>query len=414
MSTRVVIVGGGPAGLATARTYREAGGRGAVTLLTAEPHLPYERPPLTKDHLRGESPRSALWLEDAAWYAEHAVEVRHAPAVALDPDAGRLELLGGDVLGFDACVLATGSEPQRPPIPGADLDGVLVLRTLDDSAALQERVAARQTHGLRPRVPCRAVVVGSGFIGCEAAVSLRALGCEVTLVSGDPAPQAARLGEAAGREIARWLQGAGVTLHLGTHASEIRPQATNALEPGATRTADALEVLCDDTTPAIACDLVVLGSGVQPRLELAEAAGLALDRDAPGVRCSAELQTSHPRVWAAGDIALAEHPLAGRALRVEHWSDALAHGEVVGTQLAGGSARWDSVPGFWSTLGERTLKLAAWGDGWERDHLVAHPGGGFTVWYERGGACVGVLTHEADDDYERAQGIVGRGDPVPR
>ncbi len=413
MADRIVVVGGGPAGLACARAYREGGGRGAVTLVTDEPHLPYERPPLTKDHLRGETPRGELGMEEAAWYAEHAVEVRHAPAVALDPDAGRLELLGGDVLPFDACVLATGSAPQRPPVPGIDADGVLVLRTLDDSAALQERVAAGQTHGRRPRAPCRAVVVGSGFIGCEAAVSLRALGVEVTMVSGEPVPQAARLGEAAGREVARWLEAAGVALHFGTRVAEVRPGATNPHEPGGSRDAAALEVLCDDGTPALACDVVVLGAGVAPRLDLARSAGLDLDEDAPGVRCSAELRTSHPRVWAAGDIAVAEHPLAGRPLRVEHWGDALAHGEAIGTQLAGGAARWETVPGFWSTIGSRTLKLAAWGDGWERDHLVAHPGGGFTVWYERDGACVGVLTHDADEDYERGKELVGRGAPVP-
>ncbi len=398
---RVAIVGGGPAGLSAARSYRAAGGRGAVTLVAAEPHLPYQRPPLTKEYLRGESPREELWLEPAAWYREQAIEVRHAPAVALDPDAGRLTLQGGDVLTFDACVLATGSEPGRPPVPGVELDGVLVLRGLDDSEALQRRVA----EGAR-----RAVVVGSGFIGCEAAASLRARGCEVVLVSGEPAPQAGRLGEAVGRELARWLERDGVELQLGTQVGEIRP-AAGAAGPGGRLW--ALEVLTEDGTPAVGCDLVVLGSGVSPRLELARDAGLELDEGAPGIRCSAELRTSHPRVWAAGDIAVAEHPLAGRALRVEHWGDALAHGEAIGITLAGGSARWETVPGFWSTVGTRTLKLAAWGDGWERDHLVAHPGGGFTVWYERDGACVGVLTHDADADYDRGRELVGRGDPVP-
>lgn len=380
----IVIVGGGPAGLSAARAYREAGGRGAVTLVAAEPHLPYLRPPLTKDYLRTGAGRDDLLLEPAAWYREHAVEVRHAPAAGLDPDAGVITLQGGDTLGFDACVLATGSEPARPPVPGVELDGVHVLRTLDDAEALQARGAGR------------AVVVGSGFIGCEAAMSLRARGCEVTLISSEPAPQAARLGEAAGREIVRWLEGAGVVLRFGTRVAEIR---------------EGLEVVPDDESGAVACDVVVLGAGVSPRLELARAAGLDVGEE--GVRCTAELRTSHPRVWAAGDIAVAEHPLAGRPLRVEHWGDALAHGEAIGKQLAGQAARWDTVPGFWSTIGERTLKLAAWGDGWERDTLVAHPGGGFTVWYEREGVCVGALTHDADEDYERAQELVAAAAPVP-
>lgn len=401
---QIVVVGGGPAGLATVRAYREAGGRALVTLVAAEPHLPYQRPPLTKAYLRTAEDRPGLFLEPAAWFSEHGVEVRHAPAVGLDPDERRLELLGGDALAFDACVLATGSEPQRPPVPGVDEDGVVVLRDLDDCESLHARVVAGAS---------RAVVVGSGFIGCEAAASLRAMGCDVTLVSGDAAPQAARLGEAAGRQLAAWLEAAGVVLRLGTQVVELRRASVSADQRRRGRRSSALSVICADGSAAIEADVVVLGSGVAPRLELARDAGLALGEDAPGVLCDAGLQTSHARVWAAGDIALAEHPLAGRALRVEHWGDALAHGVAIGQTLAGTPARWSDVPGFWSTIGERTLKHAAWGDGWDEDHLVAHPGGGFTVWYERDGALVGVLTHEADEDYERGKELVGRGAPVP-
>lgn len=388
----IVVVGGGPAGLSTVRAYREAGGRTAVTLVAAEPHPPYERPPLTKDYLQTGEGREELPLEPPAWFGEQGVELRHATARSLDPDAGELVLDDGTTLPFAACVLATGSEPQRPSVPGVDLDGVQVIRTLDDADALRARVRG----GAR-----RVVVVGSGFIGCEAARSLRSLGCEVTLVSTEETPQEARLGPEAGRRIAGWLEGAGVGLRLGTTAAEIREQATG------------LQVICDDDTPALDADLVVLGSGVAPRLDLARDAGLELDEDAPGVRTDASLRSSHPGIWAVGDIAVAEHPLAGRPLRVEHWGDALAHGEAAGRTLAGEQSRWDSVPGFWSTIGERTLKLAAWGDGWERDHLVEHRGGGFTVFYERDGVCVGVLTHEADEDYDRAQELVGSGGPVP-
>ena len=388
----IVVVGAGPSGLATVRAYREAGGREAVTLLAAEPHPPYQRPPLTKEYLRTGEGRDELALEAPSWFAEHAVELRHETALSLDPDGGEVTLAGGERLPFSACVLATGSEPQRPPVPGAGLDGVHVLRTLDDVDALRTRVAA----GAR-----RVVVVGSGFIGCEAAHSLRGLGCEVALISAETAPQEARLGPEVGRRIAGWLRGAGIVLHLGSTVAELREQ------PG------GLQVICGDDTSALDADVVVLGSGVAPRLGLARDAGLALDEDAPGVLTDASLRSSHPRVFAVGDIAVAEHPLAGRPLRVEHWGDALAHGEAAGRTLAGAPSRWESVPGFWSTIGERTLKLSAWGDGWERDHLVEHQGGGFTVYYEAGGACVGVLTHEADDDYDLAQELVGSGATVP-
>lgn len=396
MSTpeRIVVVGGGPAGLEVARAHRAAGGRAAITLVSAEPHLPYSRPPLTKDYLRTGEGRADLALESSAWYSANGVAVRHAAATGLDADAGRLTLAGGDELGWDALVLATGSEPSRPPIPGADLDGVLVVRGLDDADAIRARVAA----GAR-----RAVVVGSGFIGCEAAASLRAMGCEVTLVSGDAVPQAARLGEAVGRVVAGWLDGMGITLRLGTLVAAIHPAPR----------AGALEVVCDDDSPALHADLVLLGAGARPRLELARDAGLAVDEDAPGVRCDAGLRTSAPTIWAAGDIALAEHPLARRPLRVEHWGDATAHGAAIGATLAGRPSRWDTVPGFWSTIGERTVKLAAWGDGWDGVRLDAHAGDGFTAWYHTGDACVGVLTHEADEDYERGKGLVADGGPVP-
>lgn len=387
----LVIVGGGPAGLATARAYRKAGGRAPVTLLTDEPHLPYERPPLTKDYLQTGEGRDELSIEPEHWFDERRVELRHVGAVDLDPDARRLTLEGGEELFFGACVLATGSAPVRPDVPGAELDGVHVMRTLADADALRDRIA----DGSR-----RAVVIGSGFIGCEVAASLRTLGCEVVLVSGEPTPQAARLGEEAGDRIAGWLRDDGVELRFGVQVTEIR------------RADEGLEVLGDDGS-ILPADLVVLGAGARARTALAEAAGLSFGEDGTGIVGDAELTSSHPRVHVAGDLARVHHRRAGRGLRVEHWGDALAHGEALGQLLAGEQAAWDTVPGFWSTIGERTLKLKAWGDGWDDARLVDHAGGGFTVYYTRENACVGVLTHEADDDHEAAEELVGQGRPAP-
>jgi 3-phenylpropionate/trans-cinnamate dioxygenase ferredoxin reductase subunit len=210
----------------------------------------------------------------------------------------------------------------------------------------------------------------------------------VTMVSLEPLPQAQRLGEAAARRIASWLEEAGIELVLDAEVQEIQ---------GASR------VLVDGRPP-IEAGTVVLAAGVAPRGELAEACGLELHEGA--VPVDASMRSSDPFLRAAGDVAYAENASASRPLRVEHWGDALGQGEVAGRSLAGEPARWEEVPGFWSTIGGHTLKYAAWGDGFDDYRLDEHGGGAFTVWYERDGAAVGVLTHERDEDYERGRDLI--------
>ena len=379
-----MVVGGGPAGLSAARAYREAGGEATVTLLTAEPHAPYERPPLTKGYLRGESDRDALTLEPPAFFAERRVALRTGSRVAaLDVERGVVSLDSGEELSYDACVLATGSEPQRPPVPGADGPDLLTMRTLDDA----DRLRARIGRGLH------AVVVGSGFVGCEAAASLAASGSDVTLVTREARPHEARLGAEVGELLTGWLEEAGVGVRLGAEVERI--ESGDVLLEGDER---------------LAADVVLLATGVKPRVELANAAGLTVEGGALATDARLEVV---PGVFAAGDIALAVNTAAGRRIRVEHWGDALAQGEVVGLALAGRAAAWDAVPGFWSTIGSHTVKHAAWGDGWDEVRLDLDPGdGALTAWYGREGRTVGVLTHERDEDYERGRERVERGDPL--
>jgi 3-phenylpropionate/trans-cinnamate dioxygenase ferredoxin reductase subunit len=380
---RVVIVGGGPAGLATARGYREAGGEGAVTLIAAEPHLPYQRPPLTKEFLRGELERTELTLEEASWFAERAVGVRLGVRVeAIDPVGGEVRLADGQTLPADACVLTTGSRPQRLPVPGADDEDVLEMRLLSDSERLAERA----------RDASRAVVIGSGFIGCEAAASLAMRGLEVTLVSQEAVPQADRLGLAAGNRLASWLRDAGVALILDAEVEAIE-------EARRVRVAGGSE---------LDADVVLLATGVAPAGELAEGIGLELHDGAVPVDVS--MRSENPFLSAAGDVAWAFNRCAGRRLRVEHWGDALGQGKIAGHALAGEDAAWDDVPGFWSTIGSRTLKYAAWGDGFDEERLVEHGEGAFTVWYARAGVVVGVLAHERDEDYEHGRELIAHGE----
>ena len=387
-SDRIVIVGGGPAGLSAARGYRAAGGRAPVTILAAERHPPYRRPPLTKEFLRGRIPADELPIEDDAWFRRHDVELRTAtPVAALRPGAREVDLEDGGTLAYAECVLCTGSEPVRPPLDGADLPGVHVIRTWEDSAA----VAA----AIRPGV--RVTVIGSGFVGCEAAASLAMRGAAVTVVTPEPTPQAERLGEEVGGLIRSWLEEAGADVRCGATVSAIRAEGA------------ALAVALEDGGQ-VACDRVVLGTGVSPRVALAEAAGLDVEDGA--VPVDTAMRASADGVRCAGDIALAHNPTAGRRLRVEHWGEALAQGEVAGRSIAGEDASWDVVPGFWSTIGLRTLKQRAWGDGWD-EVRVDGDAGGFTAWYGRDGRLVGVLTHERDGDYERGGDLVAEGAPFP-
>lgn len=385
---RLVIVGGGPAGLAAARSYRAEGGRGQVEILTSEDFPPYRRPPLTKEYLRGELSQEELPMEQLEWYEKNGVKLRLSTSVhAIDVDR-RLVETGTGKVGYDALVLATGSKPLRLPVPGGDDPEIMVIRTIADSTRVQKSIVAGG----------RATVVGSGFIGCEAAASLAMRGVEVALVSMENLPQEQRLGEDVGNRILSWLEDYGVELKLGMNVEEIERSAAGfsvALKGGERVKSDAL----------------LFGTGVRARTNLAEEAGIEMK--AGGVVCDSSMRTSVPDIFAAGDIAYAENGKAGRHLRVEHWGDALIHGQVAGETIAGGEAAWESVPGFWSTIGDKRIKYAAWGDGWEESRFVDHGDGAFTVWYGKEDRCVGVLTHGADEDYEAGRGVIEAGSPLP-
>ena len=271
-----------------------------------------------------------------------------------------------------------------------------------------------------------AVVIGSGFIGCEAAASLALRGVETTLVTPDEVPQQKRLGREAGDRIAQWLIGAGVELRTGVRVGQVRAPRTVHLDDGAT----------------LAPDLILAAVGVEPGGGWLEDSELTMHE---GRIVADEHLAAAPGVWVAGDVARAHHAVAGRPIPVEHWGDALGMGEVAGHNAArtevgvpGGAGqasvlahaatadpeslrRWEAVPGFWSTIGEHTLKHAAWGDGHEQARMVERTGG-FTLWYtDAQDRVVGVLTYNADEDYERGRELVagrdavgeGRGRPDP-
>jgi 3-phenylpropionate/trans-cinnamate dioxygenase ferredoxin reductase subunit len=295
----LVIVGAGPAGLATARAYREGGGLGHVTMLTPEPYAPYRRPPLTKEYLRGEAAREDLPIQSEGWYEENGVELRLLTSVgAIDRERQIVITDQGEELSYDVCVLATGSEPVRPPVPGGDDPEILTMRTVENSTRLQDRVGEGD----------RAVVVGSGFIGCEAAASLSMRGAAVTLASHEQSPQRRRLGGAVGERIDGWLRDFGVDLRLGVRIE------------GVERRDGGLAVNLDDGD-TLDTEAVLLATGVRPRIRLAQEAGLEVDH---GIVTDSSMRTSAPGVFAVGTSPRLTTSLRGAtsasSTGAMHWS----------------------------------------------------------------------------------------------
>jgi 3-phenylpropionate/trans-cinnamate dioxygenase ferredoxin reductase component len=322
MNTTFVIVGAGMAGGKAVETLREEGFDGRVVLVGAEPERPYERPPLSKDYLRGESERTGVYLqEDPGWYDEHDVELRVSTAVgALDVGGRAVVLADGERIDYDALLVATGAEPKRPPVPGVDLPGVHLLRTLEDSDVLRAVLAEGG----------RLVVVGAGWIGCEVAASARQSGMDVAVVEPQSVPLEGVLGPELGAFYRDVHTDHGVALHLGTGVEAIE---------GAAR---AERVRTSDGT-TLDADAVLVAVGVAPRTSLAEG---VLDVD-NGILVDAGLRTSAEAVFAAGDVANHHHPLFGR-LRVEHWANALEQGPSAARAMLGQDVTYDRVPYFFS------------------------------------------------------------------
>jgi 3-phenylpropionate/trans-cinnamate dioxygenase ferredoxin reductase subunit len=318
-----VIVGGGLAGAKAAEALREHGFDGRVVLVGDESEQPYERPPLSKEYLRGEVPREKTHAHPDGFYADHDVELRTGTrAERIDPTAREVVLAGGERIGFDGLLLATGARPRMLSVPGADLDGIHYLRDLDDA----DRIAARLDQG------GRAVVVGAGWIGAEVAASARQKGVEVTIVERGRLPLERVLGPEVGQVYADVHREHGVELVAG---------ATLEAFEGAGRV-EQVRLAGGTTLPA---DFVVVGIGVVPRTELAEQAGIATG---DGIVVSARLETSVPGVFAAGDVASAFHPFYDRHLRVEHWANALNQPAVAAQAMLGKPASYEELPYFFS------------------------------------------------------------------
>lgn len=375
----VVIVGGGAAGVACAEELRAQGYKGAIVIVSGEGSDPVDRPNLSKDYLAGSAPEEWVYLRTGEMLAEREITLVGEAATAIDPKARTVKLGDGRELAWDALLVATGAEPIRLPIDGADLPHVHTLRTLRDSKAIA--AAATDTT--------RAVVLGASFIGLEAAASLRARGASVTVVGPESVPLARVLGDEVGAFVKSVHEGKGVAFALGRKPARI--------------TAD--RVILDDGSE-LPASLVVMGVGVRPRTDLAGAAGLRLDR---GVVVDEQFRAA-PNIWAAGDIA--RYTWGGESVRIEHWQVAVRQGQAAARSMLGRGGKPD-VPFFWSQHHDVTLAYVGHAEKFERPEVKGSlDGRDAHVVYRDGGAVKAVVTIGRDQLALDVEAALHRGDAV--
>ena len=341
-NSNCVIVGAGLAGAKAAEELREQGFEGNVVLIGQEAERPYERPPLSKDYLRGEADGTPF-VHDPDFYKDNGIDLRTGTTVTgIDPRASEVRIDDGETIRFDRLLIATGAGPRHLDLPGADLDGVFYLRTLEDSEAL----------GRRLEDGTAVVVIGAGWIGSEVAASARQKGCEVTVIAPESVPLEHVLGEQMGAVYGEVHREHGVRFLGGTQVEQIEGDGR-------------AERVVVDSGAEIKVDLVVVGVGVTPRVDLADGAGLDAE---DGILVDADLQTSVPGIFAAGDVANAWHPLFERRIRVEHWASAKRQGAAAARSMLGQDVSYDEIPYFFSD--QYDLGMEYVGDASESDRLV--------------------------------------------
>ena len=380
----IVIVGGGLAAARTAEQLRRSEYTGPVTIVSDEDHLPYDRPPLSKEVLRAET--DDVTLKPAEFYEENDITMRLGNgARSVDTAAQTLTLADGSELSYDELIIATGLVPKRiPSFP--DLEGIHVLRSVDECFALREEAGSAR----------RAVVVGAGFIGCEVAASLRGLGVEVVLVEPQPSPLASVLGEQIGELVARLHRAEGVDVRCGVGVSEVSG-------------ADRVQKVVLDDGAELDADLVVVGIGSRPATGWLDGSGIEVDN---GVVCDDHGRASAPHVWAIGDVASWRHTL-GHQVRVEHWSNVADQARVLVPAMLGHEASASvSVPYFWSDQYDVKIQCLGEPEAGDIVHIVEDDGRKFLAFYERDGVVAGVVGGGMPGKVMKSRAKIAAGAPI--
>ncbi|MFB7665515.1 NAD(P)/FAD-dependent oxidoreductase [Kitasatospora sp. NPDC056138] len=386
MESAYVIVGASLAGAKAAETLREEGFEGPVVLIGDEQERPYERPPLSKGYLMGKTAREKIHVHSPEWYGEHSIDLRLGTAVtAVDLAARRVTLADGSSLAFGKLLLTTGSSPRRLPVPGADRANVHYLRRVEDS----DRIRAV----LRPGA--RIAVIGAGWIGLETASAAREAGSTVTVLETAELPLLRVLGREAAQVFADLHRDHGVDLRFGVQVSEITEHGVR---------------LADGTL--VEADAVIVGIGIAPNTGLAAAAGLTVDN---GILADQHLQTSHPDVFAAGDVVNAFHPLYGRPIRVEHWANALHQPRTAARSMLGEEAVHDRVPYFFTDQYELGMEYTGHVEPAGYDRVVFRgdvPGREFIAFWLSGNRVLAGMNVNIWDVTDTIRDLVRSGRPV--
>jgi 3-phenylpropionate/trans-cinnamate dioxygenase ferredoxin reductase component len=388
MATRKVdylLIGGGLASANCARWLREEGAEGPVLVVGREPDPPYNRPNCSKGYLRGVEERSEAFFRPQEWWGEQEIELLTRTSVtALDPGARTAKLSNREELEFGQALLATGANVRRLNVPGCELEQIHYLRTLANADAIRAG-AAEAEH---------VVLIGGSYIGCEVAASLTLMGCSCTIVMQEQVTLERGFGPASGRFFQELLEAHGVKVHGGDELERFAGEGRVAK----VLTKNGLEL------PA---DLVVVGAGVTPDVQLARGADLELGAGG-GVRCSARLESSAPGVYAAGDISEYDSVLHGGPLRIEHWDVAFNHGKTVALNMLGRDVPHETVPYFFSVLGDwGELEYVGPAREWDEEIVRGSMAeGSFTTWYVREDRLVAALTWGRSEDLDHARRLL--------
>jgi 3-phenylpropionate/trans-cinnamate dioxygenase ferredoxin reductase subunit len=378
MKEAFVIVGAGLAGGGAAATLREEGFDGRLVLIGAEPQPPYERPPLSKEYLRGESPFEQVLFQPLDFYAENDIETRFGVRVTrVDTAEKVVELDREDRVAYDALLVATGGQNRSIPTPGIDLEGIHGLRTVTDS----DRIRAEISLGRK------AVVVGMGFIGLEVTAALRQSGMEVTVVDRNTVPLRRVLGEEIGQVVGEIHRDHGTQLIFRDEVAAF--EGAERVERVTTRRGHRIE-----------CDFVVVGLGIEPAAELLAGTGVGIDN---GVLVDEYLRTDVEGIYAAGDVANHYHPVFKRHIRVEHWQNALKQGPAVARNMLGGNQPYGEIPWFWSDQYEHNLQYAGFHTEW--DELVVRGSTeerNFVAFYRKDGRILAAVAINGGRDLRRS------------
>ncbi len=384
-----LLAGGGMASAHCAAELRRRGAEGTILLAGREPEPPYERPPLSKEYLRGEAGREDAYVNPPSWYEENGVELRSGASVmSLDPAGRTAKLQGGEEVAFGKALIATGAMVNILRVEGAENEGIHYLRAYGNSDAIRADAAAAE----------HVVLVGGSYIGAEVAASLTARGTKCTIVTMEDVALSRTFGEEAGRWFHELLESKGVTIHGGEELEAYEGDGH-------------VKAVLTKSGLAVECDAVVVGAGVRPDTMLAERAGLEVEN---GIVCDSKLETSVEGIYAAGDCCSYDSVVHGRRLRVEHWDVAMQQGMHAAGNMLGADADYEVVPYFFSDLADwASLEYVGPASEWDEEIWRGdRDAGEFSVWYLKDGRVAGALSVERSEDLAQARRLLAAGADV--